>query len=95
MSSEDHEELSPLHRLEWAIKARLETNELHADRHPDAAARYDSKIRAEVYRLVLAEIFDAIDTVAKMQVDRLVAAKKSPVVVTEAAVRAMNAAKVT
>lgn len=84
MAEEDHEELSPLHRLAEMVRLRLESNECVADKHPDHEVRRNGKIRAEVYRLMRAEIEDAIADVAKTQVDRIIARRNA----------AMSAAKV-
>ena len=91
MSDEDHEELSPLHRVMVHVQARLDTNMLHADRHPDPDVRHDSGIRCQAYRIVMDELREAVAVVAKTQVDRIVAKRaKHLLIANEAAVKAMK-----
>lgn len=91
MSEEDHEELSPLHRVMNRIQARLDTNVIHADRHPDHNIRYDAAVRCQAYRLVMSELNEALTIVAKTQVDRIVAKRaKQLLIANEAAIKAMK-----
>lgn len=91
MSTEDHEELSPLHRLMDRIKGRMEMNQRHADRHPDPYVRSDAAVRVACYRLVMGELHDTLAEVAKDQVDRIIAGRlKHQAVTTDVAVKAMK-----
>jgi len=77
VSSEDHEELSPLHRLRKRIQARLDTNLKHADSHRDPNVRSSAAIRVQCYRLVMSELSDTLTEVAKDNVDRILAARRA------------------
>jgi len=75
--SEDHEELSPLHRLMNRVKARREREEETAARTFSPHNRSEAEVRVATYKLVEAEIRTAITEVAHVQVDRAIAKRTS------------------
>jgi hypothetical protein len=88
---EQHEDLSPLHRLRVTLGLRMATNELHAERHPDPNVRSDALVRVETSRLVLSEVDRAIDQAGKAWVDLVVASRAKQEAITSAgAVKAIG-----
>jgi len=98
VSTEDHVELSPMHRLKTRIEQRMAMNERHAERHPDPYVRSDAEVRVRAYRMVLSEIDQAIDEAAKDNIDRILAeraVKKALAHKAESILEAQRIAKVT
>lgn len=77
MSVEDHEELSPLHRLMTRVKLRREHEEAKAARTFSPNVRSEAEMMAAAFRIAEGEIRKAITEVAHAQVERALAKRKA------------------